>query len=125
MRRCRCSRPTLFPPRGCAALVATNSRDHQRLLGRDIDSLKSALANTDARVVKVMVELDAASSAIAARFTNLEVIARIDTNATPKAEAVLVVPGPVDPGPPAAHSQLFSTAANGRGVAREEILEHA
>jgi HlyD family secretion protein len=38
-------------------------------------------ANTDARVVKVMVELDAASSAIAARFTNLEVIARIDTNA--------------------------------------------
>lgn len=37
-------------------------------------------ANTDARVVKVMVELDAASSSIAARFTNLEVIARIDTN---------------------------------------------
>ena len=40
-------------------------------------------ANTDARVVKVMIELDAASSAIAARFTNLEVIARIDTNAKP------------------------------------------
>lgn len=37
-------------------------------------------ANTDARVVRVMVELDDASSAIAARFTNLEVIARIDTN---------------------------------------------
>ena len=43
-------------------------------------------ANTDARVVKVMVELDAASSAIAARFTNLEVIARIDTNGTPMAQ---------------------------------------
>jgi len=38
-------------------------------------------ANTDARVIKVMVELDAASSTIAARFTNLEVIARIDTDA--------------------------------------------
>jgi HlyD family secretion protein len=37
-------------------------------------------ANTDARVIKVMVELDAASSAIATRFTNLEVIARIDTD---------------------------------------------
>lgn len=40
-------------------------------------------ANTDARVVRVMVELDKASSAIAARFTNLEVIARIDTRARP------------------------------------------
>ncbi|WP_052161915.1 HlyD family efflux transporter periplasmic adaptor subunit [Hoeflea sp. BAL378] len=36
-------------------------------------------ANTDARVIKVMVELDAASSKVAARYTNLEVIARIDT----------------------------------------------
>lgn len=36
-------------------------------------------ANTDARVIKVMVELDEASSNIAARYTNLEVIARIDT----------------------------------------------
>lgn len=43
-------------------------------------------ANTDARVVKVMVELDEASSAIAARFTNLEVIARIDTNSKPAAQ---------------------------------------
>jgi HlyD family secretion protein len=43
-------------------------------------------ANTDARVVKVMIELDQASSAIAARFTNLEVIARIDTNSKPAAE---------------------------------------
>ncbi len=36
-------------------------------------------ANTDARVVTVMVELDQPSSVIAARYTNLEVIARIDT----------------------------------------------
>jgi len=37
-------------------------------------------ANTDARVIRVLVDLDDASSRIAARFTNLEVIARIDTN---------------------------------------------
>ncbi|MCC0036441.1 MAG: HlyD family efflux transporter periplasmic adaptor subunit [Hoeflea sp.] len=36
-------------------------------------------ANTDARVIKVMVELDEVSSKVAARYTNLEVIARIDT----------------------------------------------
>jgi HlyD family secretion protein len=39
-------------------------------------------ANTDARVIRVTVELDAASSKIASRFTNLEVIARIDTHGT-------------------------------------------
>lgn len=38
-------------------------------------------ANTDARVIRVVVGLDATSSEIAARFTNLEVIARIDTGA--------------------------------------------
>ncbi len=42
-------------------------------------------ANTDARVITVMVELDAKSSAIASRFTNLEVIARIDTRAAARA----------------------------------------
>lgn len=36
-------------------------------------------AITDARVITVIVELDSQSSAAAARFTNLEVIARIDT----------------------------------------------
>ncbi|MEQ9692339.1 MAG: hypothetical protein RLO48_21710 [Bauldia litoralis] len=41
-------------------------------------------ANTDARVIKVMVELDAASSKVAARYTNLEVIARIDTRTAAK-----------------------------------------
>lgn len=34
-------------------------------------------ANTDARVVEIIVQLDSASSDIAARFTNLEVVARI------------------------------------------------
>jgi HlyD family secretion protein len=43
-------------------------------------------ANTDARVIRVMVELDEASSAIAARFTNLEVIARIDTDPLPASQ---------------------------------------
>ena len=38
-------------------------------------------ANTDARVVRVMVALDAASSLRAAGVTNLEVVARIDTEA--------------------------------------------
>lgn len=42
-------------------------------------------ANTDARVIKVMVELDDASSRVAARYTNLEVIARIDTRTQPPA----------------------------------------
>lgn len=38
-----------------------------------------AAENKDARVIRVLVALDAASSELAARFTNLEVIARIDT----------------------------------------------
>lgn len=44
-----------------------------------------AAENKDARVIRVLVALDAASSTVAARFTNLEVIARIDTTtqATP------------------------------------------
>jgi HlyD family secretion protein len=40
-----------------------------------------AAENKDARVIRVLVALDDASSAVAARFTNLEVIARIDTTA--------------------------------------------
>lgn len=40
-----------------------------------------AAENKDARVIRVLVALDPESSAIAARFTNLEVIARIDTSA--------------------------------------------
>ncbi|MDP2737471.1 MAG: HlyD family efflux transporter periplasmic adaptor subunit [Pseudorhodobacter sp.] len=44
-----------------------------------------AAANTDARVIRVLVTLDAASTAIAARYTNLEVVARIDTGAVVRA----------------------------------------
>ena len=40
-----------------------------------------AAANTDARVIRVLVALDAASTVVASGFTNLEVIARIDTAA--------------------------------------------
>ncbi len=40
-----------------------------------------AAENKDARVIRVLVMLDASSSRVAARFTNLEVIARIDTTA--------------------------------------------
>lgn len=40
-----------------------------------------AAENKDARVIRVLVALDQASAAIASRFTNLEVIARIDTAA--------------------------------------------
>lgn len=40
-----------------------------------------AAENKDARVRRVLVALDAESSELAARFTNLEVIARIDTTA--------------------------------------------
>lgn len=44
-----------------------------------------AAENKDARVIRVLVALDAASSLIAARYTNLEVIARIDTTAAQRA----------------------------------------
>lgn len=40
-----------------------------------------AAENKDARVIRVLVALDGPSSDLAARFTNLEVIARIDTTA--------------------------------------------
>lgn len=44
-----------------------------------------AAANTDARVIRVLVALDAASTKIASRYTNLEVVARIDTGADARA----------------------------------------
>lgn len=44
-----------------------------------------AAENKDSRVIRVLVALDAESSAIAARYTNLEVIARIDTTAAQRA----------------------------------------
>jgi HlyD family secretion protein len=43
----------------------------------------SPAANTDARVVKITVALDPESSALASRYTNLQVIARISPGAPP------------------------------------------
>lgn len=40
-----------------------------------------AAANSDARVIRILVALDAASSRLAARYVNLEAVARIDTGA--------------------------------------------
>lgn len=50
-------------------------------VGRQGLMADDSAANTDARVVRVMVALDAASTQQAGGFTNLEVIARIDTRA--------------------------------------------
>ena len=47
-------------------------------IGRQSITSSDPAANTDARVVDVIVALDAASSALAQRFTNLEVVVRID-----------------------------------------------
>ncbi len=44
-----------------------------------------AAANTDARVVRVLVALDGPSTELASGYTNLEVIARIDTSAQTRA----------------------------------------
>lgn len=44
-----------------------------------------AAANTDARVIRVLVALDASSTEVASGYTNLEVIARIDTSAGARA----------------------------------------
>lgn len=44
-------------------------------------------ANTDARVIKVLISLDAQGSQLAARFTDLEVVAHIDTAAAPSPKA--------------------------------------
>jgi HlyD family secretion protein len=52
-------------------------------IGRQSITSDDPAANTDARVVDVIVTLDAASSPIAAPFTNLETIVRIDAGRTP------------------------------------------
>ena len=49
-------------------------------IGRQTITSDDPAANTDARVVDVIVALDVASSTQAARFTNLEVVVRIDTD---------------------------------------------
>ncbi|MEE9314984.1 MAG: HlyD family efflux transporter periplasmic adaptor subunit [Rhizobiaceae bacterium] len=51
-------------------------------VGRQTIISDDTAANTDARVVKVLVELSEESSLIASRYTNLEVVARIDTRTT-------------------------------------------
>ncbi len=48
-------------------------------VGRQRITKDDPAANTDARVVTVTVLLDAASSALASRYTQLQVVARIDT----------------------------------------------
>jgi HlyD family secretion protein len=52
-------------------------------VGRQSVTDASPAANTDARVVKVQVWLDPASSQIARRFTNLQVSGRISVGSTP------------------------------------------
>jgi HlyD family secretion protein len=49
------------------------------MVGRQGLISDDAAENKDARVIRVLVALDAASSDLASRFTNLEAIARIDT----------------------------------------------
>ncbi len=51
-------------------------------IGRQTITSNDPAANTDARVVDVIIALDDASSARAARYTNLEVVVRIDTGST-------------------------------------------
>ena len=45
-----------------------------------------AAANSDARVIRILVSLDAVSSALAARYVGLEAVARIDTGASARTE---------------------------------------
>ncbi|HYF52800.1 MAG TPA: HlyD family efflux transporter periplasmic adaptor subunit [Salinarimonas sp.] len=52
-------------------------------VGRQSVTDASPAANTDARVVKVQVRLDPASSEVARRFTNLQVIGRISVGSAP------------------------------------------
>jgi HlyD family secretion protein len=47
-------------------------------IGRQSITSSDPAANTDARVVDVIISLDAASSTLAQRFTNLEAVVRID-----------------------------------------------
>jgi len=51
-------------------------------IGRQSITSNDPAANTDARVVDVIVTLDAASSPLAAAFTNLEAVVRIDAGRT-------------------------------------------
>lgn len=59
-------------------LTGTVSR-RGTLVGRQGITADDPAANTDARIVEVLVDLDDASSTRAAQYVNLEVVARIDT----------------------------------------------
>ncbi|SHM04438.1 HlyD family secretion protein [Paracoccus solventivorans] len=74
------------------------------IVGRQGLVADDTAANTDARVVRVMVALDAASSTQAAGFTNLEVIARIDTRPDP-------APAPAGPAPAIGVAPVADSAA--------------
>ena len=52
-------------------------------IGRQSITSDDPAANTDARVVDVIIWLDATSTAQAAKFTNLETVVRIDAGKTP------------------------------------------
>jgi hypothetical protein len=58
------------------------------MVGRQGLISDDAAENKDARVIRVLVAMDAVSSDLAARFTNLEVIARIDTKPAPGGRAM-------------------------------------
>jgi HlyD family secretion protein len=55
------------------------------IVGRQGLISDDAAANSDARVIRVLVALDPGSSSIAARYVGLEAVARIDTGATARA----------------------------------------
>ena len=70
------------------ALVQTLSGKVDRIgltVGRQGLISDDAAANSDARVIRILVALDAASSVVAARFTNLGAAGRIDTGAAARA----------------------------------------
>ena len=77
-------------------------------------------ANTDARVVKVEVELDPASSAVAARYTHLEVVARIRTEDGDDA-----APSPASSPGPAPGSSPAPASASDRAPAPTPALKAA
>lgn len=56
------------------------------MVGRQGLISDDAAANSDARVIRILVSLDSMSSAVAARYVGLEAVARVDTGAILRAE---------------------------------------
>ncbi len=67
-----------FSIAGKTAIVTGAANGVGLAIGRQSITSDDPAANTDARVVDVVVTLDPASSEAARRFTNLQVITRID-----------------------------------------------